>query len=83
VSRRFPLSSGQGNVVEHGVGEHALEFGVLLLERAQPLRRLADAVPAAQLRCRSIRFLLAQNRNGLLFRKPRSRRVWSFRRAGL
>ena len=58
----------QDNVVEHGVGQQAFEFGILVFEGLQPCRlghfhppifglelverRCAQPVPAAYLRCR-------------------------------
>src|SRR3712207_5154556 len=78
----------QGHVVEHRFGEKLLELRVLVLERLQPPglrdvepaglrlpgveRGLADPVPPTLVRCRCTGLLLAQDRNDLLFREPRS-----------
>jgi hypothetical protein len=78
----------QCGIVEHRVGQKPLELGVLVLKLLEPLglghihpaklslptvkRRYADPVLAAHLGGRNARLLLAQYRNDLLFREPRS-----------
>src|SRR6185312_10036923 len=75
------------DVVEHRLGEKLLQLCVLGLENPQPTgighleptvlrlplveRRCADAVTAADIRCRCPRFLLSQDGDDLFFLEPR------------
>ncbi len=78
----------QRDIVEHGVGEQALQLGVLILERLQTLgfrhfhaaelrlpgveRGAADPVLAADIGSRDARLLLTQHGDDLLLAEPRS-----------